>query len=64
MRLALCQKQRPERQEKSGFRLRQLRNPIASPLAPRILSSPQILPPEDIPPTPGTFWNMMTVEHP
>ena len=65
MRRPPRQMQRPEEQEsvEKGFHLRQQRTHTANPPPPQILSSPQILPPPDLPPTPGNFWNMMTAEH-
>ena len=65
MRLLPRQMQQPEEQERvvDVFRLRQLRTPTANPPLPQIFSSPQILQLPIIPPTPGNFWNMMTVEH-
>ena len=63
MRLLPRQMQQPEEQERvvDVFRLRQI--PTANPPLPQIFSSPQILQLPIIPPTPGNFWNMMTVEH-
>ena len=65
MRLPSREMQRPEERERveEGFRLCQLRSPIANPPAPQILSPPQIVTPPNIPPTPGNFWNMITTEH-